>query len=267
MANYRIPVPGSICIEGQTFPIDNDNGALARCLGELPSPTCAESVLTGDQVLRCLQYYANNVSFLFNLCPAPALGLNDGDYADAASVLGVEVAAIRAIAQVEASGKAFDESDRPRILFERHYFHRLTGGKYSEEHSEISNKSSGGYGKYSSQYSKLERAYKLDPDAALRSASWGRFQIMGDNYHAAGFSSINEFVLAMARSEAEHLKAFVKFVESDKKMLAALRKKDWAAFAAAYNGPGYKMNNYDQKMKDAYDRFSGRAKFSNEKKP
>ncbi|HJT51662.1 MAG TPA: N-acetylmuramidase family protein [Nitrosospira sp.] len=263
MAGYRIP--GPICAEGQPFP--TDNSILARCLGELPGPVCAEFILNDGQVLGCLQYYAGDVSFLFNSCSAPAVGLKDSDYVDAASLLGVGVAAIKAVAEVETAGKAFDESGRPRILYERHYFHRLTGGKYSHMHPEISNTTAGGYGKYSTQYSKLERAYKLDAEAALRSASWGRFQIMGDNYRAAGFSSVNEFVLAMARSEAEHLKAFVKFVESDKKMLAALRKKDWAAFASAYNGPGYRVNNYDKKMKDAYDRFSGMAKPSNEKKP
>jgi hypothetical protein len=254
-----------MCVEEQYFL--KDNGILARCLGELPGPVCAESVLISAEVRHCLQYYASDVSFLFNSCSAPAVGLNDRDYIDAASVLGVEVAAIKAVAEVETSGKAFDESGRPRILFERHYFHRLTGGKYSTDNTEISNKSSGGYGTYSSQYGKLERAYKLDPDAALRSASWGRFQIMGDNFRAAGFDSVSEFVLAMARSEAEHLKAFVKFVESDKKMLAVLRKNDWAAFASAYNGPAYKVNNYDKKMKDAYDRFKNKTTPANEKKP
>ncbi|MDD4881534.1 MAG: N-acetylmuramidase domain-containing protein [Gallionellaceae bacterium] len=70
-------------------------------------------------------------------------------------------------------------------MYERHYFHRLTNGKYSKKHPDISNSLSGGYGKFSAQYGKLERAFNLDPEAALKSASWGRFQIMGNNHQAA----------------------------------------------------------------------------------
>lgn len=94
------------------------------------------------------------------------------------------------------AGSAFDDYGRPRILFERHYFPRLTQGRYDKRHPDISNSLAGGYGKFSAQYGKLERAYVLDAVAALESASWGRFQIMGSNYRDAGFVSVQEFVLA-----------------------------------------------------------------------
>jgi hypothetical protein len=101
---------------------------------------------------------------------SPSLGLSDDDYNKSATSLGVEIAAIKAVAEVETNGKAFDESGRPRILFERHYFHNLTSGKYSASHPDISNSVAGGYGLFAAQYGKLERAFKLNPDAALRSA-------------------------------------------------------------------------------------------------
>jgi hypothetical protein len=82
---------------------------------------------------------------------------------------------------------------------------------------------------------------------------------MGDNFKAAGFASVEAFVLAMTRSEAEHLMAFTRFVKNNKRMLAALRKHDWAAFAAAYNGPGYRKNSYDTKLEAAHRRFSSEA--------
>ena len=82
---------------------------------------------------------------------------------------------------------------------------------------------------------------------------------MGDNFKAAGFASVEAFVLAMARSEAEHLMAFTRFVKNNKRMLAALRKHDWAAFAAAYNGPGYRKNSYDTKLEAAHRRFLSEA--------
>jgi hypothetical protein len=124
-----------------------------------------------------------------------------------------------------------------------------------KKHGNISRKRSGGYGLFSVQYNKLEHAYELDRSAALRSASWGRFQIMGDNFAAAGFGSVEEFVLAMTRSESEHLKAFANLVMSRKELLTTLRSRNWAGFATAYNGSGYKKNDYDKKMKEAYDRF------------
>jgi hypothetical protein len=31
-----------------------------------------------------------------------------------------------------------------------------------------------------------------------------------------------------------------------------MKNKDWAKIARLYNGPNYKKNNYDQKMKDNY---------------
>ena len=197
-----------------------------------------------------------DVRYLFNSCRNPERGLSETDYAQAATDLGVEVAAIKAVAEVETAGEAFDDMGRPRILYERHYFHRFTSGRFDKSNPTLSNKSAGGYGKFSAQYGKLEEAYKLDPTAALKSASWGRFQIMGSNHAAAGHATVQEFVDALARSEAAHLRAFVAFVGANATMKAALQKKNWAAFAKAYNGPGYAKNEYDTKMAAAYARLA-----------
>lgn len=253
MPNYRIP--GTICSTQQLWSIED--GTLARALMPPASSVCAGSPLFPTKAL--LDASPSNrvpdLSFLFRQCLSPTIGLSDTDFATAAASLGVEVAVIKAVAEVESSGAGFDESGRPRIPFERHYFHRLTGGKYDARHADISNKSSGGYGKFSAQYAKLEQAYALDRDAALRSASWGRFQIMGNNFRDAGYTSAADFVLAMTKSESAHLGAFVSFVGNSRKMRNALVKKDWAAFAATYNGPAYEKNRYDAKLKEAYDRF------------
>ena len=197
-----------------------------------------------------------DVRYLFNSCRNPERGLTDADYVQAAATLGAEVAAIQAVAEVETAGEAFDDMGRPRILYERHYFHRLTKGRFDKSNPALSNKSAGGYGKFSAQYGKLEEAYKLDPSAALQSASWGRFQIMGSHYAVAGFASVQAFVDALARSEAAHLQAFVAFVGANATMKTALQKKNWAAFAKAYNGAGYAKNQYDTKMANAYARLA-----------
>jgi len=148
---------------------------------------------------------APRLEFLFQNRLNPARGLSEEDYAIAARTLDVDVASIKAVAEVETAGEAFGQNGRPKILFERHYFHRFTNGNFDNVHPAISNHRAGGYGRFSVQYTKLETAYQLNPNAALRSASWGRFQIMGDNFRAAGYDSVVEFVLAMTRSEAAHL--------------------------------------------------------------
>jgi N-acetylmuramidase-like protein len=202
---------------------------------------------------------AADPTILFTARLQPTRGLSDADFGRAAAALGAEIAAVQAVAEVETAGNAFDDRGRPRILFERHYFHRLTGGRFDAAHAAISDPTAGGYGKFSEQYGKLHEAYALDADAALRSASWGRFQIMGDNCRAAGHLSVREFVVALTQTEAAHLDAFVAFVCSDKAMAEALRKKDWATFARRYNGPGYAKNDYDGKLKRAYERFAAEA--------
>jgi hypothetical protein len=202
---------------------------------------------------------ATDMSYLFRSCLNPARGIGDAAYEAAAASLGVDVATIKAVADVETAGDAFDALGRPRILFERHYFHRLTSGRFDLTHARVSAQSAGGYGTFSAQYGKVEEAYALDADAALRSASWGRFQIMGDNFIAAGFSSSHEFVKAMTRSEEAQLRAFVSFVLSRGTMAEALRQKNWAAFARAYNGPGYAKNQYDTKLAASYAAFAAAA--------
>jgi len=252
VAGYRIP--GPVCGGEEPWSLLDGTNALWRL--PLPGPICVTSPgYRGSAPLRSAP--DNDLSFLFRSCPNPSRGISDAAYDEAAKTLGVDVATIRAVADVETSGEAFDALGRPRILFERHYFHRLTSGRYDQSHARVSASQSGGYGTFAEQYGKLEEAYALDPDAALRSASWGRFQIMGDNFVAAGFASSQEFVLAMTRSEEAQLDAFVRFVSSRSSMAEALRKKDWTSFAIAYNGPGYKKNRYDAKLAEAYERFAG----------
>src|SRR3546814_9812428 len=38
-------------------------------------------------------------------------------------------------------------------------------------------------------------------------------------------------------------------------LLSALRRRSWQKFAAAYNGPGYASNRYDEKLEESYARF------------
>jgi peptidoglycan hydrolase-like protein with peptidoglycan-binding domain len=190
---------------------------------------------------------------------APAIRrLTESDFVDCAGALGCAVAAIRAVVEVESSGSGFLADGRPKILFEAHLFSRFTGHKYDKSNPNISSptwnralysRTGGG------EWARLEQAMGLDRTAALKSASWGLFQILGSNFQAAGFNSVDDFVAAMKASEGEQLKAFANFVVHEK-LDGFLRKLQWADFAARYNGPSYKKNRYDQKLADSYKRFA-----------
>ena len=105
------------------------------------------------------------------------------------------------------------------------------------------------------EWDRINEAIALDRGAALQSASWGLFQIMGANYKACGFTSVDDFVAAMEKSEGDQLKAFVGFIRTNK-LDGYLRSLNWAAFAKGYNGPGYAKNQYDAKLAAAYKKFS-----------
>jgi len=82
------------------------------------------------------------------------------------------------------------------------------------------------YGAYGeNQYKRLAKAYALNQETALKACSWGKFQIMGFNHEAAGFSTVLSYVQAMCISEREHLKAFVNFINADRVKKNALIKK------------------------------------------
>src|SRR6185369_14627607 len=111
----------------------------------------------------------------------PATPMTDEAVEQAAKKIGCPVAAVRAVIDVESRG-GFLPDGRLKILFERHYFCRLTKGKFDQSNPDISATKWGGYKGGAAEYDRLGRAIKLDRDAALRSASWGAFQIMGDNF-------------------------------------------------------------------------------------
>ena len=92
----------------------------------------------------------------------------------------------------------------------------------------------------------------IDRDCALQSASWGLFQIMGFHWKALGYAHLQDFINAMYRSEAGQLDAFVRFIKINPAIHKALKAHDWASFAKGYNGPAYKINQYDTKLAAAY---------------
>ncbi len=183
-----------------------------------------------------------------------AWALSSGGLAVAASNLGVHAPVIWTVLAVETSGCGYLPDRRPQILYERHIFHRLTQGRYDD--GDISDRSAGGYGPTGAhQYDRLARAIADDRTAALQSASWGIGQILGENFAAAGFRSVEDMAAAMSQSEDQQLAAMASFLVSSK-LGASLQAHDWTTFARGYNGPNYAINRYDLRLNAEYQKYS-----------
>ncbi len=179
-----------------------------------------------------------------------------------AKQLKIEPAAMRAVIEVESSGGGFLPDGRPKILFEGHIFWSLLEGKGLKPRKLCKGNENILYPRWTkkhykggaAEHDRLERAKRIHEEAALSSASWGMFQVMGFNYYMTDYKNVSDFAAAQYFSELEHLKAFLGFVES-KKLLPHLRSHDWAKFARGYNGRSYKKNKYDEKLDAAYRKF------------
>lgn len=193
------------------------------------------------------------------------------DYKEAAKELDCEVEAIQAVAEVESARAGFNEDGTPVIQFEGHVFYKelkekgIDADQVAKDHPDIC------YPKFTlkhvknqkEEYSQFLRAQTIEKLAAIKSTSFGKFQIMGFNYKSAGFNALIDFVFAMQKSEREHLKAFVNFIKNEK-LDVYIRDHEWTRFASAYNGPGYWKHNppYDKRIHDAYWRYKLKNKHS-----
>jgi len=191
----------------------------------------------------------------------------------AASRLGVELAVIYAVNEVESEGSGFLATGKPKILFERHVMHQRLALPRAEgddpailsRHADelavrfpaLVNTKAGGYIGGAAEHQRLAQARMIDALCANESASWGAFQIMGYHAERLGYASVDEFVRLMSQDENQQFEAFVRFIESDPTLLKALKGKKWAAFAKAYNGPAYARNLYDVKLERAYEQHAG----------
>ena len=211
--------------------------------------------------------------------PVQQIGLTHEDFLWATSKLSCTIAQIRAVDEVESGGGWFtdvradilakdgpggflDGPHLPKILFEAHIFDRETKGRFRSTHPNLSSAKwnralyVGGQG----EWVRLWEAMKLDREAALKSASYGRYQIMGFNHKLAGFATVEAYVEASKKSERLQLEAFVSFIMNaglaDELRRVSNVHADCIPFASGYNGSGYAANEYHVKIARAHKKYS-----------
>jgi hypothetical protein len=181
-----------------------------------------------------------------------AHGITTGELDAFAARLGCSMRQIAAVGNVESRGTGYDALGRPKILFERHVYHRLTNGRFSDNYPWISNATPGGYKGGTAEYDRLGDAVGLDPDAAFASASWGAFQIMGFHAAALGYASAFDMAASCRSGMVAHYELLCRFIEknglADELRALSARPEDCRAFARAYNGPKFEVNSYHTKL-------------------
>ena len=209
--------------------------------------------IVGDKTLSVLQSVLERSS---------AIDKSD-EYAEmVAKDLGVEPAMIKAFAKVESSGAGFLKDGKIKVLFERHIFRRrlieegmdLLVAMLDKEIPDLCNKQTGGYVGGAAENTRLVTACRYHRQAALESASYGKFQIMGFRYGSCGFTNVYDFYNHLIKGEKEQYEALGNFIKNDPKLHKAIRAKDFLSTARIYNGPAQK--GYDSRLEAAYNQYA-----------
>lgn len=195
---------------------------------------------------------------------APAI--TGHDYYTAAQSLNVPVNNLKALAKKESGGSSFSLAGRPKILFEAHWFSRLTNRRYDRSHPHISSRRWNRrlYARHMpGRYRRLAQAVALDVDAGLSSASWGKFQIMGFHWKNLGYASPWAFAQSMVVSEKNHLDALIAFLQANRLVGALAQCRPYnadscRALAYGYNGPGYESHNYHGRLANLIGSYAQR---------
>jgi len=197
----------------------------------------------------------------------PMAGVQNLTLAQLAAKVGLTERILKAIREVESKG------NNKAIRFEPHIFLRIRKdlvGKipyvpYSDEIPTDYNANNTGTAAFT-------RAFKLDPVAALKSTSFGLYQVV---LKFADLSVSSNKIINNATKDAKGAQDFINFFYqqplyvSDELLIAWFagnstaakhaKAKKWKEFALLYNGKqccGPKSRNkYDEKLKAAYDKY------------
>ncbi len=174
--------------------------------------------------------------FLARLAIGDRDRLGNAAVAASANRLGVPAAVMAAIVEVETEGReGFGLFGLPTMTFEPAMFSHITGHRHDNANPDISYPLADARRLPASRelrWKQLAKAFVMDRDAALKSASWGMFLMRGDHHQAYGFGTAAAMAARLAGSEARQLEALEEWI-ARQDMVGALKKRDWIAYAAA----------------------------------
>lgn len=193
------------------------------------------------------------------------------DKQNAAVKFGLEYKTVAAVMSVESAGSGYNLDGSLKIQFEPHIFHQQLTKRHINHTFEVIYKVVNGktvVDKYkitqndkviingvegqTSEYIAYNTALLIDKECAMLSTSFGLGQIMGFNHLMSGYTEVANMIQAFGESEYNQLIGMLMLIKANPSMFNALLNKNWAAFAEKYNGPGYKINDYDHRLAKAY---------------
>lgn len=172
---------------------------------------------------------------------------------------------IKAVAKVESGSGAYTKEGLVKILWERHLFYRYINKVvyfvgYKNQY--ISYPTSGGYtldlneNSINDSWEKLSYAVCIDPEAALKSISIGKFQVLGKYYVEMGYKHPIDMLWDARNTEYAHYKMLANYILKVAYLKSAFLKistlpDNCRAFAKGYNGSGYAKYDYHTKIAKA----------------
>ena len=224
--------------------------------------TTPDIVMPGDTLL----FTVTDDGDTLTLATEPAMRsgrLTEQDYLEVAKELGVEVATIKAVVDIEAgrAHQGFWTEGKPIINFDLSVYqqaakkHGVNLAQARKTHPVIfARPDSKKYGsQQAGQQARLDAARQINSAAGIEGTFWGMFQLGGFNWKICGTDSPEHFVELMSRSERDQLELFATFVKNTG-MIQSLRDKNWSAFARRFNGNGYARKGYHTRLAAAYAR-------------
>tara|TARA_R110002020_G_scaffold64898_11_gene171784 strand:+ start:672 stop:1412 length:741 start_codon:yes stop_codon:yes gene_type:complete len=176
----------------------------------------------------------------------PTKRLTDAQIAKRA---GIPTRVLKAIRHVESRGKP------AAVRFEPHLFHRYRPDLADQVPYTRTQR---GYSMTASETNRsaLERAVAVDAETAIRSTSFGSYQVLGA-YLLAAYPGEPEQALESFWAnprEASDLMVAAWFQDNKRARKAANENPpDMATLARVYNGPNYHVHKYDEQLQAAWE--------------
>ena len=169
---------------------------------------------------------------------------------------GIPERVLRAVKHVESRGRP------AAVRFEPHLFHRK---RPDLAESIPYTRSTKGFSLVSSETNRqaLEHALTIDAETAIRSTSFGSYQVLGGYLLAAYPGPPIEAYKAFCSnpSEASDLMVAAWFKDNSTARSAANQTPpDFKRLARAYNGPNYHVHKYDERLQAAWEKYNEEAR-------
>ena len=168
-----------------------------------------------------------------------------------------ESASILAFISVETGGIGFSkETGKLIIQFEPSWFRKkqpfAPSGAWSCNGVDVQSK----------EWEAFNNAFSINQTSAMESTSIGLGQIMGFHWKRLGYKNVDEMWNDAKLGLEQQFNQLIKFIETDNRLLNAIKNKDWHLVATYYNGSGYKKlaekigrEPYNISLEKAYNKY------------